>query len=242
MYCIHTCHTFTPISSDSPHLLIAWKRLLCWWEPSNKLEGLHCSALTLSKAHSTTTQGFGHEFGHRGLLSHLFGRLFLVGKYQAKPKKHWRSEGDPTKPTWERIITILQPEPNTLQKMKANISWDPPWSSYIALEDPSCDRLKSTKMWPYPFLRWNLKIHGFSMAHGVDEISRFDKKPSGPLVDPPISYLSSLLVVAFVEYLGRLLLRCWWLKDWRTWRAGILWWEATEVSFMMGSWESGIPK
>lgn len=55
---------------------IAWKCLLCWWEPSNKLEGLHCSALTLSKTHSTTTQGFGHEFGHRGFLSHLFGRFF----------------------------------------------------------------------------------------------------------------------------------------------------------------------
>ena len=44
-----------------------------------------------------------------------FWSIFLVGKYQAKQKKHWRSEGDPMNETWERHITILQPEPNTLQ-------------------------------------------------------------------------------------------------------------------------------
>lgn len=112
---------------------IAWKCLLCWWEPSNKLEGLHCSALTFSKTHSTTTQGLGHKFGHWGLLSHL--SRFLVGKYQAKQKKHWRLEGNPMKETnigkryhnpatWTKRTTVCK---HTLRSS---------WSSYITLKDP----------------------------------------------------------------------------------------------------------
>ena len=88
---IHIIHLL--LSHLIHRILRSLKCLLCWWKPSNKLEGLHCTALTLSRAHSATTQGFGQKFGHGGLLSHL------GGKYQAKLKKHLRSEEDPINET-----------------------------------------------------------------------------------------------------------------------------------------------
>ena len=204
-------------------ILRSLKCLLCWWKPSNKLEGLHCTALTLSRAHSATTQGLGQKFGHRGLLSHL-GR-FRGGKYQAKPKKHLRSEEDPMNET-NMVEKYHNPATRTKhttvnEKMKANIPWDPPtshWKMPVTYKKRMDFQLQSTKM---------TKNVTQSLAGGTWKLWMkridfwfFDKKPSGPLVGPPISYLSSLLVVAFFEYLKKIG-RCWWLKDWRTWRAGI---------------------
>ena len=215
---IYTYHTFATISSDSPHLKI--------------IEVSVVLVETIQQTRRSALHGFDpfeSPFGHHSRIrpeiwprraSQPPGRevsskteeTFKIRRGSNKWNQHGR----------EIIKKSCNPNQTHYSKWK-NESKHTLRSSYITLEDPSNFREKDGFS---VAINQNDQNVTQSLAGGTWKLWMkwidfwfFDKKPSGPLVGPPISYLSSLLVVAFVEYLKKIG-RCWWLKDWRR-RAGI---------------------